>query len=125
MRIEDIVPPLELCKKIPEGAFEDSALVWNLEVAATRHHGEWWEVVYRESTCEDEEFYPAPTLAEIMHELCQSGEPVDVTLWRTGQCAVMVNREEEECEEVSCFPAEAALKLWLELNNERNENGKN
>ena len=26
--LESIVPPLELCKQIPEGEFEDSALVW-------------------------------------------------------------------------------------------------
>ena len=26
--LKDIVPPLELCKLIPAGAFEDSALVW-------------------------------------------------------------------------------------------------
>ena len=25
--LEDLVPPLELCKKIPAGKFEDSALV--------------------------------------------------------------------------------------------------
>ena len=28
MRLEDLVPPLELCKKIPAGEFADSALVW-------------------------------------------------------------------------------------------------
>lgn len=27
-KLEDIVPPLELCKRIPAGAFEDSVLVW-------------------------------------------------------------------------------------------------
>lgn len=26
--LKSIVPPLELCKQIPEGEFEDSALVW-------------------------------------------------------------------------------------------------
>ena len=26
--LESIVPPLELCKRIPAGEFEDSALVW-------------------------------------------------------------------------------------------------
>ena len=29
-KLEDIVPPLELCKRIPAGAFEDSALVWTV-----------------------------------------------------------------------------------------------
>ena len=27
-KLESIVPPLELCKQIPAGEFEDSALVW-------------------------------------------------------------------------------------------------
>lgn len=26
--LKSIVPPLELCKRIPAGEFEDSALVW-------------------------------------------------------------------------------------------------
>lgn len=29
--LESIVPPLELCKQIPEGCFEDSALVWTFD----------------------------------------------------------------------------------------------
>ena len=28
MRIEDLVPPMKLCKLIPKGKFADSALVW-------------------------------------------------------------------------------------------------
>lgn len=27
-KLESIVPPVELCKQIPGGEFEDSALVW-------------------------------------------------------------------------------------------------
>ena len=30
-RLKDNVPELELCKKIPEGYFEDSALVWAMD----------------------------------------------------------------------------------------------
>ena len=114
MRIEDLVPPLELCEKIPQGDFEDSALVWSMDEDGIEF------VIERDVAAQIiDVISPAPTLEEIMHKLCQAGEPVDVTLWRTGQCAVLVNREEEECEEVSCFPAEAALKLWLELKGEK------
>ena len=28
MKLEDLVPPLKLCRQIPEGAFAESALVW-------------------------------------------------------------------------------------------------
>lgn len=27
-RLENLIPPLELCKQIPAGEFDDSALVW-------------------------------------------------------------------------------------------------
>lgn len=28
-KLEELVPPLELCKMIPEGEFEDSAFIWD------------------------------------------------------------------------------------------------
>lgn len=118
-KLEELVPPLELCKKIPEGHFEDSGLMWELEVAANRYHGEWWEVVFR-CNREDEEYYPAPTLAEIMAEL-------DNGRAKSPFCELLPNGK-WRC---SCFdwdratnvitdenPAAAALKLWLELQEE-------
>lgn len=35
MKLEELVPPLELCKLIPEGEFEDSALMWVEDVHPT------------------------------------------------------------------------------------------
>lgn len=32
MKLEDLVSPLELCKKIPAGAFDDSGLVWQKNI---------------------------------------------------------------------------------------------
>ena len=34
--LERIVPPLELCKQIPEGEFEDAALVWVYVITEAR-----------------------------------------------------------------------------------------
>ena len=56
MRLEDLVPPLELCKQLKPGEFEDSAMVWMTD-----------------GTCEPRRCSayiaaPAPTLAEIMNE---------------------------------------------------------
>lgn len=60
MKIEDLVPPLEICKQIPEGKFADSALVW------------LGERVYIRSG-EDAVTFPAPTLEEILMALGATG----------------------------------------------------
>lgn len=67
--LKSIVPPLELCKLIPEGEFEDSALVWvfkgNEEECAPRTMfnaiPNSWKV------------YPAPTLEEILDDFFFNG----------------------------------------------------
>ena len=62
--LKSIVPPLELCKQIPAGEFEDSALVWcrvrGEDVVCEREH---WVGVFGMSPV------PAPTLEEILEEL--------------------------------------------------------
>lgn len=70
MNIEKIVPPLELCKKIPAGEFEDSAFVW-LEVEIPQENKKEWRVVNATKTilaCHNPK-HPAPTLQEIMEEI--------------------------------------------------------
>lgn len=82
--LESIVPPVELCKQIPAGEFEDSALVWVYDDVV--------EFLCRTSGCEQihkkewqleqnhprkiairrkcgQEIYPAPTLAEILESI--------------------------------------------------------
>ena len=62
--LKSIVPPLELCKKIPAGEFEDSALVWcrvRGENAVCQR--EQWVGVFGMSPV------PAPTLEEILEEI--------------------------------------------------------
>lgn len=72
--LERIVPPLELCKRIPAGEFEDSALVWDI-------HGKFdkWHVEKRVKRSVRFGDYgrmssphadiPAPTLEETMTSL--------------------------------------------------------
>lgn len=63
MNLEELVPPLELCKLIPQGEFADSVLVriGNSKIIALRRRA---KVIFAESV-----HHPAPTLQEIMAEL--------------------------------------------------------
>ena len=78
MRLEDLVPPLELCKKIPEGKFADSVLVW----FGHRHTDKTMKVVPRNELGVACQFFlqkgvrvafPAPTLAEILLAIGSTG----------------------------------------------------
>jgi len=65
--LKDIVPPIELCRQIPKGAFADSALVWS-----DWRNGDGgkrgFAVYFREDLLWPKST-PAPTLAEIWNEL--------------------------------------------------------
>ncbi|WP_294480547.1 hypothetical protein [uncultured Victivallis sp.] len=62
--LKSIVPPLDLCEKIPAGEFEDSALVWcrvrGKNVVCQREH---WVGVFGMSPV------PTPTLEEVLEEI--------------------------------------------------------
>lgn len=67
--LESIVPPLELCKQIPEGEFEDSALVWEKSekyFQATEIIDYEYKVVARD---ESKGGFPAPTLEEVLEAI--------------------------------------------------------
>ena len=114
--LEDLVPPLELCKQIPEGAFADSALVWwgacvypRLYPDGVRFNTLW----HKKGTI------PAPTLSEILEELATDENHVDV--WNVDADAgwgvqvleyfpVIGNHYQHDRN-----PAIVALKLYLEL----------
>lgn len=116
--LEKIVPLLNLCKQIPAGEFEDSALEWMLDNNICGK--KMWLIVnnspggnaYRRKL--GYEIYPAPALAEIRRELrnlsiyvidgtitvsCQIN-PED-TIWETA-------RDENDV-------TAAALRIWLKL----------
>lgn len=61
-KLENIVPSLELCKKIPDGEFEDTALVW---IDGNTRNPEDVFVEPRRYAIEGT-YRPAPTLEEIL-----------------------------------------------------------
>lgn len=115
--LESIVPPLELCKQIPDGEFEDSALVWEKSekyFQATEIIDYEYKVVARD---ESKGGFPAPTLEEIITTLLtygwlvktdsRSGLETFVELYsRTN------NMRYAEHAKIAC---EAALRLWFKV----------
>lgn len=121
MRLEDLVPPLELCKKIPDGAFADSPLVWEVkDIGETA-------LVMRAGTLPPHLrfgrfktfVYPAPTLAEIMEALPRMDKIDMVNVWAEGfgwNAQTISNSERAKtAREKADNPTTAALKLWLEV----------
>ena len=119
--LTDLVPPLELCQKIPPGEFQDSAL------AHISREGEWghaimtpvrWKVYKK---CGWFEIYPAPTLQEIMVEIDNLGGWCPTAYRLQNQWTVDYQEDKEDgmndiVEQTDPDnPATAALKLWLKL----------
>ena len=112
--LERLVPPLDLCKKIPEGAFADSALVYGNPMG-------WSPCLYPQLVTRDEcsspslVIAPAPTYEEIMNAIrklkCErlicSMQPAgwSVACWLNGECHIEIDRR----------TVLAALKVWFEL----------
>ena len=94
--LERIVPHLELCKQIPAGEFEDSALVWcrvrGEDVVCAREH---WVGVFGMSPV------PAPTLEEVLEEI---GE---VENWDTATITRPIG--------ANMRIVDTALKRWFEV----------
>ena len=95
--LESIVPSLELCKNIPAGEFEDSALVWVYDdvvgflcrtSGCEQIHKKEWQLehnhprkiaIRRKS---GHEIYPAPTLAEILESIGEVETWDTMTIYR-------------------------------------------
>lgn len=116
--LEHLVPAIDLCKKIPEGHFADSALIWFFD-------GKNWWVNAREFDSQPEDECPAPTLAELMLALDEAGY-FSPTCCRKANTWCVDCEDDPIDEEASNWPclydaednynaAAAALKLWLEL----------
>ena len=107
--LESIVPPVELCKQIPAGEFEDSALVWDI-------HGKFdkWHVEKRVKRSVRFGDYgrmssphadiPAPTLEEVFDALEDIGALFCKNWIRIGNQFYEYPTESEE-----------ALRLWFKL----------
>lgn len=66
MKLEEIVPPLELCKKIPVGEFEDSVFVWKINPDYMPKFQVLDVRIYPFIPKDGTTLYPAPTLQEII-----------------------------------------------------------
>ena len=130
-KLESLVPPLELCKLIQAGSFDDAAFAWI--------HADVVGFVCRTSGCEEvagkewqlirsnasrvirarkrgEEIYPAPTLEEIMAAMpyCQ--------IYRRKNGSFVGCYDTRWDQKVSGKTGSmAALKMWLKLKGVKNE----
>lgn len=117
--LESIVPPVAMCKRIPAGEFEDSALVWVYDdvveflcrtSGCEQIHKKEWQIehnhprkiaIRRES---GHEIYPAPTLEEILDDFFFNGAVFCKGGIRIGNDFYEYPTESEE-----------ALRLWFEI----------
>lgn len=107
--LESIVPPLELCKRIPEGAFADSALVWQCtKFLSSVRPKPIWEVMPRDRCLSDAPALPAPTLEEIMAAL-----PASVCYYLGNRWTSCFVNDTISSGEKGERGVTAALKLWL------------
>ena len=120
-KLADLVPPLELCKLIPKGEFEESYAI-NVYIC-----GEWLLMPVDDCASDIKEkhsYYPAPTLEEIMAKLppyaknehilaCCVPDWADFNArifgehWRVGYTGDASINDKS--------PSTAALKLWLKF----------
>ena len=117
--LESIVPPLELCKLIPAGEFEDSALVWVYDdvigflcrtSGCEQIHKKEWQLKHNHPRkiairrkC-GQEIYPAPTLEEILDSLDDLGADFCMCEFQIGNKSYFYPTGVEE-----------ALRLWFKV----------
>ena len=124
-KLEDLVPPLELCKRIPadDKLFQQTALAWVLLGK------DWPTVLERERLPKDRtgfEVIPAPTLPEILYDLELSGFYCPTCYHHNDQWHVTCESDPADEDYSKCptlyeatdavDPASAALKLWMQVN---------
>ena len=85
--LESLVPPLELCREIPEGKFEESVLVYSYS-CDKRDEKPFLDTrdcveLCRKDMINAPPVYPAPTLEEILAELPKynENEVIDITCY--------------------------------------------
>ena len=123
-KLEDIVPPLELCKRIPAGKFEKSVLVW------TAHGVRSVEELSRLEFCKNlpirKMTFPAPTLEEILDELgnktvcLYDGIRYEVSVCMRERDIKTKEHQWRQYGEADRNPAAAALRLWLKVKGSSN-----
>lgn len=113
-KLEKIVPSLELCKLIPAGEFEDTALVWRYDricgfICLVPGHPDETARLRLAGF-----LYPAPTLSEIRRELRNlSVNKIDGVLMLS--CEINPDETFYETARDDNNVTTAALRLWLKL----------
>ena len=111
--LESIVPPVELCKLIPEGEFEGSVFAWRYPAYDERNRrslSKWhiievnWDAAKEYKKKYDERFFPAPTLEEILDALGDLGASFCTN-------GMLIDNQFYE------YPIEAeeAIRLWFKV----------
>lgn len=127
-RLERIVPSFELCKLIPEGEFEDSVFVWwerpNIYFIDMTNEGMHYEIIEtrffdrKNYNNKGQNFYPAPTLRELLLAIAEHSESICARLEYTPDDGFTMECEDKEigyCDNCSEKLENTALKLWLKL----------
>lgn len=111
MTLENIVPSIEDCKRIPDGAFNDSALVYVHFGFSCQEYG----VACRDNCHHADVIIPAPTLAEILAEINAIPYPAAdyVSLRAEPDGRWKVHNGVKTAWDKN--PATAALRLWMRL----------
>ncbi|MDD3886745.1 MAG: hypothetical protein PHI35_07730 [Victivallaceae bacterium] len=116
MKLEDLVPDLELCKLIPIGEFADTALVWPSGGLAERRCHDCKTTRGCRIKC-----FPAPTLTEILEKLPAQLENGEVLIVEkgihlfSGYYFIHYPGIGKSWQYRDHNPASAALRLWLKL----------
>ena len=129
--LKDIVPPLELCKRIPAGEFEDSVLVWRERIGNISRDDrvkirEPEDISYKVESAEVN-YFPAPTLAEILDELgnktvcLYDGIHYEVSVCIRECDSGTKEHQWRQYGEADRNPAAAALRLWLAMREEEEQ----
>ena len=127
--LESLVPPLELCRKIPEGQFSRSVFVWSYSCDKRKT-----EPFLDERDCIEfcrrdmvnaPPVFPAPNAIEIFLALAEIGADMPSLSMRnnntwTADCWARIDPQDPRMYHV-CIddpnPATAAMKLWLHVYN--------
>ena len=131
--LESIVPPLELCKQIPAGEFEDTALVWVYDdvvgflcrtSGCEQIHKKEWQLEHNHPRkiairrkC-GKEIYPAPTLEETMTSLLNyAGWLLKIDSRFGLETFVELSSQTNNKRYVEYAPSAcaAALRLWFKM----------
>ena len=130
------MPPLELCKQIPTGKFEASALVWVTcgDMTPKFRCVDKWKFPFIPE--EGAVLYPAPTLQEILADLAKGNEVLESHSpelnyndfcggWIVRGRTLNVKGSEVFPDWIDMRdknnPVTAALSLWLRLNSTKQE----